>query len=150
MAYIRKPFPLGRQILMLQILSVLQYSIYPVTQNAFLKQKKKLIHTLRQLKDFNREIFYMICILTKPVLQTVHCLILFLTLCMHPFFVVCGFVLKFFQKIFQEYHQNVKQLGSRTGPTFCRAWSGSKLFAKVISRRQNCLVKVCCSEQIWV
>ena len=28
----------------------------------------------------------------------------------------------------------IKQLGSRSGPT-CPAWSGSKLFAKVISRR---------------
>ena len=29
---------------------------------------------------------------------------------------------------------SVQQFGSRSGPTFCRAWSGSKLFAKVISR----------------
>ena len=46
----------------------------------------------------------------------------------------------FFKKIFQEYHQSVKQFGSRsgpTGPTFCPAWSGSKLFAKVISRQQK-------------
>ena len=28
------------------------------------------------------------------------------------------------------YYQSVKQLGS-----FCQAWSGSKLFAKVLSRR---------------
>ena len=41
----------------------------------------------------------------------------------------------FFKKIFQEYHQSVKQFGSRSGLTFCRAWSGSKLFAKVISSR---------------
>ena len=33
--------------------------------------------------------------------------------------------------------QGVKQFGSRSGPTFCRAWSGSKLFEEVISRRQN-------------
>ena len=39
------------------------------------------------------------------------------------------------EKIFQEYHQSVKQFGSRSGPTFCRARSGSKLFAKIISRR---------------
>ena len=35
--------------------------------------------------------------------------------------------------------KSVKQIGSRSidrpGPTFCRAWSGFKLFAKVISRR---------------
>ena len=30
---------------------------------------------------------------------------------------------------------SVKQFGPRSGPTFCRARSGSKLFAKVISRR---------------
>ena len=29
---------------------------------------------------------------------------------------------------------SVKQFGSRSGQMFCRAWSGSKLFAKVISR----------------
>ena len=34
-----------------------------------------------------------------------------------------------------EYHQSVKQIGSRSGPTKHRAWSGSKLFAKVISIR---------------
>ena len=28
-------------------------------------------------------------------------------------------------------------IGSRLGPTFCRSWSGSKLFAKVIDRRQK-------------
>ena len=58
------------------------------------------------------------------------------------FFVVCGFFLKnqFFQKSLsgiQEYHQSVKKFGSRSGRTFCWAWSGSKLFAKVINRRQK-------------
>ena len=54
------------------------------------------------------------------------------------FFVICGFFSKinFFKKIFQEYHQSVKQFGFRSGPTFCQAWSGSKLFVKVISRWQ--------------
>ena len=33
-------------------------------------------------------------------------------------------------------YQSVKHLGSRSGPTFCRSWSGSKLFAKVISWKQ--------------
>ena len=36
---------------------------------------------------------------------------------------------------FLEYSQSVKQFGSRSGPMFCQAWSGSKLFAKFISRR---------------
>ena len=34
-------------------------------------------------------------------------------------------------KFFQEYQLSVKQIGSRSGPTFCRAWSGSELFAKL-------------------
>ena len=52
-------------------------------------------------------------------------------------FTVCWFFFKiiFFENFFQEYHQSVKQFGSRSGPTSCRAWSGSKLFAKVINRR---------------
>ena len=33
---------------------------------------------------------------------------------------------------FQKYHQSVKQFGSRSGPTLCWAWSGSKLFANDI------------------
>ena len=37
------------------------------------------------------------------------------------------FNINFFQKSFQEYHQSVEQYGSRSGPTFCRALSGSKL-----------------------
>ena len=44
------------------------------------------------------------------------------------------FKITFFKKFFQEYQQNVKQFGSRSGRTNRRAWSGSKLFAKVISR----------------
>ena len=38
---------------------------------------------------------------------------------------------------FFQYHPGVKQFGSRSGWTFCQAWSGSKLFARVISRQQN-------------
>ena len=40
-----------------------------------------------------------------------------------------------FQKILLEIPPGVKQYVSGTGPMFCPAWSGSKLFAKVI--RQN-------------
>ena len=40
-------------------------------------------------------------------------------------------ILLFEYWIFQ-YHQGVKQFESRAGPTYCHAWSGSKLFAKVI------------------
>ena len=38
---------------------------------------------------------------------------------------------------FFQYHPGVKQFGSRSGPTFFRARSGSKLSARVISRQQN-------------
>ena len=31
------------------------------------------------------------------------------------------FKINFFEKFFPEYHQSVKQFGSRSGPTFCRA-----------------------------
>ena len=39
------------------------------------------------------------------------------------FFVICGFFVKiiFFNTIFQEYNQSVKQFGSRSGPTLWRA-----------------------------
>ena len=47
------------------------------------------------------------------------------------------FKINSFKKLFQEHYQSVKQFESRSGPTFCRSWSGSKLFAKVISRRQK-------------
>ena len=52
------------------------------------------------------------------------------------FFVACWFFSKltFFEKLFQEYHLSVKQIGSRSGPMFCQALSGSKFFAKVMSR----------------
>ena len=47
------------------------------------------------------------------------------------------FKINVFKKFFHEHYQSVKLLGSRPGPTFCRSCSGSKLFAKVISRRQK-------------
>ena len=47
------------------------------------------------------------------------------------------FKINFLKKLFQQYHQGVKQFGSRSGPTGCRSWSGSKLFVKVISRGQS-------------
>ena len=45
------------------------------------------------------------------------------------------FKIDFFKKFFQEYHLKVKQIRSRSGLTLCHAWSGSNLFAKVLSRR---------------
>ena len=74
-------------------------------------------------------------------LYTMHaCPDIFLTLCLLANFacfchLLISFKIHFFEKLFKEYHQNFKQFGSRSGWTFCPAWSGSKLFAKVISRR---------------
>ena len=45
------------------------------------------------------------------------------------------FKINYFEKFFREYYQSVKQFGYRSGLTKCWAWSGSKLFAKVISSR---------------
>ena len=36
-----------------------------------------------------------------------------------------------FRKFIQEHHQTVKQFGSGTHHTFCLAWSGFKLFARL-------------------
>ena len=47
------------------------------------------------------------------------------------------FKINFSKKFFQKYHQSIKQFGSRSGLTYCQAWSGSKLFAKIISRRHK-------------
>ena len=64
---------------------------------------------------------------------------LILTLCIlgnfRAFSAIFLFKINFSKKIFQKYHQSVKQFESRSGLTFCPAWSVSKLFAKVISRR---------------
>ena len=43
----------------------------------------------------------------------------------------------FKKKIILEHYQSVKLFESRSGLTFCLSCSGSKLFAKVISRRQK-------------
>ena len=55
----------------------------------------------------------------------------------HAFVVVCWL----FKKFFQEHYQSVKWFESRSGPTFCRSWSGYKLFTKLISRRQKLPLK---------
>ena len=41
----------------------------------------------------------------------------------HDFFcrLLTFYKINFFEKFFQEYNQSVKQLASRSGPTFCRA-----------------------------
>ena len=51
-------------------------------------------------------------------------------------FIVYWFFFKIsFKKNSFMYTVSVKQIGSRTSLTFCLAWSGSRLFAKIISRR---------------
>ena len=46
---------------------------------------------------------------------------------LHTLFTLCH-ILLFGCWIFFQYHHCVKQFGSRSGPTFCQAWPGSKLF----------------------
>ena len=59
------------------------------------------------------------------------------TLCMQGnfpgYFVVCWFFLKI-NSYSNISFRNIYTVKSRLGPKFCRAWSGSKLFAKVIRR----------------
>ena len=47
------------------------------------------------------------------------------------------FKVNYFKQFFQKLLQRAQRLGSTSGPTFCRFWSGFKLFAKVISRLQK-------------
>ena len=51
-------------------------------------------------------------------------------LCMLGNFSAFVIVINFFKIFIQEHYPNVKQFGSRSGPS----WSGSKMFAKVIIR----------------
>ena len=56
------------------------------------------------------------------------------------YFLCFGVVCWLFSKLalknsLNEHYKSFKRFASRTGPTFCRSWSGFKLFAKVISRR---------------
>ena len=65
-------------------------------------------------------------------------LILFMLGNFSRFFVVCWFFFKinFFEKFFVIYHSSVKQIGNRSGQTFCRAQSGSNLWANNASRQR--------------
>ena len=45
------------------------------------------------------------------------------------------FKINFFEKLFQVYRQSVEQFGSRSGPTFCRAWL--QRFSADDTRRQR-------------
>ena len=65
----------------------------------------------------------------KNAVLTLHDRYYFINFCL-----LISFKINFFIKFFKNVITNVKQLGSRPSSTLCRAWSGSKLFAKVISR----------------
>ena len=83
-------------------------------------------------------IFYFLLAFTSSlILILMACWVIF-----HIFFdrLLTFFKIIFFKKFLQESFQSVKWFGSRAGPTECRAWSGSKLFAKIISRWQNSLL----------
>ena len=64
-----------------------------------------------------------------------HCFTLCLPGISACFLSSADFIQNQLEKLFQENRQSVNQFGSRPGPTFCRAWSGPKRFAKVIRRR---------------
>ena len=93
------------------------------------------------LRNWNFNVCYN-CQVTKD--QNMSCQ--FFTLCMlgkFPRLLLSSadfFKITFSEIFFQEHYQSVKQFGPRSGPTFCRSWSGSKLFAKVISRQQKALL----------
>ena len=42
-----------------------------------------------------------------------------------------------FKKILHEYNQIVNHFWPKSGPTFCRAWVGSKLFTNVMSEDKS-------------
>ena len=55
--------------------------------------------------------------------------------------VVCDFFKVYlFKQIFREHYQSVEQFGPRSVLTFCKTWSGSKLFENIISGRQWSLI----------
>ena len=72
------------------------------------------------------------CVIAFNSLHAGYCFIIFCRL-------QIIFKINFFENFFQEHYWSVKLFGSRSGLTVsqCQAWSGSKLFAKIISRRQN-------------
>ena len=67
----------------------------------------------------------------------------YLTICMlGNFSCICCrmptfFKISFFKNFFQKHLQSVRWFGSRSGPTHCQSWSGSKLFENIISRKQK-------------
>ena len=62
----------------------------------------------------------------------------FFTLCMMGKFECFCHIYGFKEKnTLQEHSRSVKHFGSRSYPTFCCSWSGSKLLAKVVSRQQQ-------------
>ena len=89
--------------------------------------------TKRLLKHFSSRQKQMTFVI-GPLRVSNHLLQMFLMKC---FRLLTFFQNIFLQKFFQEHYRSVKQFRSRSGPTFCQSWSGSKLFVKVISRQQK-------------
>ena len=82
-------------------------------------------------------VWWMILKIPKQI-SPFHCRALCRALCRSPTVLVSE--LLFQKKDFRNTIKVSKQFGSWSGPTFCRSWSGSKLFTKVISRRQKWLL----------
>ena len=67
-------------------------------------------------------------------------------------FLPIGYFFMHLIKFFQKYHQSVSQFESRSGPKFCRALSGSKLFANVVSvgtSRQRVIYRLMIRDFNW-
>ena len=60
----------------------------------------------------------------------------YMNLCRLQIVFKISFVFKIF---FQKHSQCAKRSGTRSGKAFCHSWTGSKLFTKIISRRQSLL-----------
>ena len=108
-------------------------SIYHMTLKLFLKWRF-WCENVKILPNNSKEVtvsFYNITHIYKPLVVNMA------KVAICHFIVVCLlFQNQLFKKFFQEHYQSVKWFGYRSGLTFCLSWSGSKLFSKVISRRQ--------------
>ena len=96
----------------------------------------------------------------STLMQYVHCQwIQYLTVFIMIFCSILTFItIDYITYVFHVHYLSVKRFGYRSGPTFCRSWSGSKLFAKakVIGRRQKSpltreeLKFYCCFVGAWL
>ena len=85
--------------------------------------------------------FFMLC--WGSILSDIWSEIVFNSLHAGEFFMLCCrllifFKINIFKKFFQEYHQSVKQFGSRSGPTFCPDLG------------PNCLQRLSADDKLWL